>query len=77
MHVGHSRGRLDRDAMPDHDEVVDFTERVREYLPTHPILRDVEPSRVALLAREEDTWVPELKGGSEFWEEGVYSTADD
>jgi hypothetical protein len=29
-----------------------------------------------LLAREEDTWVPELKGGSEFWSEGTYAKSD-
>ncbi len=68
MHVGNSRDRLDRGVMPDHADVVAFTEAVGDYLPTHPVLRDVPKSRVALLAREEDTWVPELKGGSEFWE---------
>ena len=47
---------------------------VGEYLPTHPVLRDVETSRVALLAREADTWVPKLKGGSEFWEAGLYKS---
>ncbi len=77
MHVGHSRGRLDRSAMPSHDRVVEFTTRVQEYLPTHPVLRDIEASRVALLARDEDTWVPELKGGTEFWTEGTYTPADD
>ena len=45
---------------------------VGEHLPTHPVLRDVETSRVALLAREADTWVPKLKGGSEFWEAGPH-----
>ena len=77
MHVGHSRGRLDRSAMPSHDRVVEFTERVQEYLPTHPVMRDIEASRVTLLAREEDTWVPELKGGTTFWTDGTYSPADD
>ena len=73
MHVGNSRGRLDRDVMPDHEEVLAFTESVQEYLPTHPVIRDVEASRVALLAREEDTMVPELKGGSDFWREEPYA----
>ncbi len=77
MHVGNSRDRLDRDVMPDHTDVVAFTEAVQEYLPTHPVIRDVEPSRVALLARHDDTWVDDLKGGSEFWREGTYSPADD
>ncbi|MFQ3318010.1 MAG: tRNA wybutosine-synthesizing protein 1 [Natronomonas sp.] len=74
MHVGNSRDRLDRDVMPDHEDIVAFTEAVQEYLPTHPVIRDVEDSRVALLAREEDTWVPKLKGGSEFWESNPYAS---
>jgi tRNA wybutosine-synthesizing protein 1 len=66
MHVGHSRSRLDRSAMPDHEEVVAFAEAVREHLP-HDVLRDQEASRVALLARDPDTWVPELDPDSAFW----------
>ena len=73
MHVGNSRDRLDRDVMPDHAEVLAFAEAVQEYLPTHPVVRDVEASRVALLAREADTMVPELKGGSDFWREEPYA----
>ncbi len=68
MHVGHSRGRLDRDSMPDHDEVRAFAERVGEHLPEHGTLKEVEASRVALLAREPDTWVSKLDKDSEFWE---------
>jgi len=33
MHVGHSRGRLDRDTMPDHEDVVAFAEDVMSYRP--------------------------------------------
>ena len=73
MYVGNSRDRLDRDAMPEYEDVVAFAEAVGEYLPTHPVLRDVGASRVALLARDEDTWVPKLKGGSEFWEANPYA----
>ena len=73
MHVGNSRGRLDRDVMPAHEDVLEFTEAVREFLPTHPVLKDVEASRVALLARESDTMVPELKGGSDFWRQQPYA----
>ena len=75
MHVGNSRDRLDREVMPDHADVVGFTKAVGEYLPTHPVLRDVEASRVALLAREEDTWVPKLKGDSEFWDANPYASS--
>ncbi|MDY6817569.1 MAG: 4-demethylwyosine synthase TYW1 [Halobacteriales archaeon] len=67
MHVGHSRGRLDRSSMPDHEEVVDFAEAIQEYLPEYDTLKEVPPSRVAMLAKTEDTWVPKLKKDSEFW----------
>jgi tRNA wybutosine-synthesizing protein 1 len=60
MHVGHSRDRLDRETMPDHEEVVSFAERVQDHLPEHDVLREAEPSNVVLLAKSEDTFVPEL-----------------
>jgi tRNA wybutosine-synthesizing protein 1 len=67
MHVGHSRGRLDRDSMPDHEDVVAFAEEMQQYLP-HDELKQVPASRVAMLAAESDTWVPKLNKSSEFWE---------
>ncbi len=67
MHVGHSRGRLDRETMPEHDDVIDFAEAVQAHLPEHDVLKDVPPSRVALLAKEEDTWAPTLEKDSAFW----------
>ncbi|KYH25184.1 S-adenosyl-L-methionine-dependent tRNA 4-demethylwyosine synthase [Halalkalicoccus paucihalophilus] len=69
MHVGHSQGRLDRSAMPDHEDVVAFAEGVREHLSEHEYLNDVPISRVALLSKTEETWVPKLKKGSDFWDE--------
>jgi tRNA wybutosine-synthesizing protein 1 len=69
MHVGHSQGRLDRDVMPDHERVVEFADAVGEHMPAHDVRKEVPVSRVALLAREEDTWVPKLKKDSEFWAE--------
>lgn len=67
MHVGHSRGRLGRETMPDHDDVVEFAKRIQDYLPGHPVLKDVPASRVALLARDEETWIPQLALDSPFW----------
>ncbi|MFT4964759.1 MAG: tRNA wybutosine-synthesizing protein 1 [Halobacteriales archaeon] len=67
MHVGHSRNRLDRDAMPEHEDVVAFAEDVRKGLPEHDVLKDVPASRVALLARESETRIPKLDGDSDFW----------
>jgi tRNA wybutosine-synthesizing protein 1 len=68
MHVGDSRDRLDREAMPDHEDVLAFTREVQSHLPEHTVLRDQEVSRVALLAKDEDTWVPKLRADSEFWD---------
>ncbi|MFB6106571.1 MAG: 4-demethylwyosine synthase TYW1 [Halobacteriaceae archaeon] len=68
MHVGHSRGRLDRSAMPDHADVRGFAERVQTHMPDHGVLKEQPVSNVALLARDEDTWVPELRADGEFWD---------
>ena len=44
-----------------------------ELVPDHTVLKDQEVSRVALLARDHDTWVPKLEADSEFWAD---ATAD-
>jgi tRNA wybutosine-synthesizing protein 1 len=67
MHVGHSRGRLGRDTMPDHEDVRAFAEDVMAHMPDHDVLKEVPASRVALLSRTEDTWVPKLNKDSDFW----------
>ncbi|ELZ28107.1 tRNA-modifying enzyme [Halosimplex carlsbadense 2-9-1] len=77
MHVGHSRGRLDRDAMPDHEDVRAFTEDVMEHMPEHDHLNDVPVSHVTLLSKTEDTWVPKLQKDSEFWERDPYAEVGD
>ncbi|SFC54742.1 tRNA wybutosine-synthesizing protein 1 [Halobiforma haloterrestris] len=78
MHVGHSRGRLDRSSMPDHEEVAEFARSVGEYMPGFTEVKEVPPSRVALLSKTSDTWVPKLKKDSEFWErDPVSGTAGD
>jgi tRNA wybutosine-synthesizing protein 1 len=69
MHVGPSRGRLDRGTMPDHEDVLEFAREVQEHMPEFEVCRDVPRSRVAMLARDDDTWVPKLKKDSEFWAE--------
>ena len=67
MHVGHSRGRLDRSAMPDHERVEAFGGAVMAHMPDHDTMKAVPASRVAMLAREDDTWIEKLNKGSEFW----------
>jgi tRNA wybutosine-synthesizing protein 1 len=67
MHVGESRNRVERSSMLDHEDVVAFAEDVQGHMPDHDVLRDVPASRVALLSKTEDTWVPKLQKGSDFW----------
>ncbi|PSQ16648.1 4-demethylwyosine synthase TYW1 [Halobacteriales archaeon QS_8_69_26] len=67
MHVGHSQSRLDRGVMPDHERVREFATDLLEHLPEHDTVKEVPRSRVVLLARDEDTWVPKLRKDSEFW----------
>ena len=67
MHIGHSRGRLDRNSMLDHDDVVEFAEEMQRFLPAHDEIKEVPESRVAMLSTENDTWVPKLKKQSDFW----------
>jgi tRNA wybutosine-synthesizing protein 1 len=62
MHVGSSRDRLDREAMPDHEAVVEFARSVQEHLPEFDELREAPPSNVAMLAKDSATMVPELTG---------------
>jgi len=69
MHVGPSRDRLDRSEMPDHEDVADFAEDVAAHMPEHEVVREHPASRVALLARDEDTWVPKLDPESSFWDD--------
>jgi tRNA wybutosine-synthesizing protein 1 len=61
--------------MPDHDEVVAFAEAVQSHMPEHDVLKAVPASRVALLAKDEDTWVPTLQKDSDFWAEDVHAGA--
>jgi hypothetical protein len=36
----------------------------------------VSSSRASSATRDAGTWVPKLKGGSEFWDEDPYARAD-
>ena len=49
MHLGRSRTRLNRDAMPDHAEVLDYAKRLGDAL-GYELSTDVPLSRVALLS---------------------------
>ncbi|MBN2111230.1 MAG: 4-demethylwyosine synthase TYW1 [Methanosarcinaceae archaeon] len=51
MHLGFSRMRLPREAMPSHEEVLEFSRKVAEHL-GYKVAGDVEVSRVVLLSRD-------------------------
>lgn len=51
MHLGYSRHRLPREAMPKHDEVMAFAKKVAE-ASGYRLASDVELSRVALLSKD-------------------------
>lgn len=51
MHLGFSRKRLPREAMPSHVEVMEFSEELAEHL-GYKIAGDVEVSRVVLLSKD-------------------------
>jgi len=52
MHLGFSRNRLERDAMPDHEEVFDFANQLGYEL-GYEVTDQVEISRVVMLCRDE------------------------
>lgn len=51
MHLGFSRGRLPREAMPAHDEVMAFAKDIAHHL-GYKVADDVEISRVVLLSKD-------------------------
>ncbi|WMW21621.1 4-demethylwyosine synthase TYW1 [Methanolobus mangrovi] len=51
MHLGFSRKRLPREAMPSHEEVMEFSEELAEHL-GYKVAGDVEVSRVVLLSKD-------------------------
>jgi tRNA wybutosine-synthesizing protein 1 len=51
MHLGFSRNRLPREAMPSHEEVLNFSRQIADYL-GYVVADDVEISRVVLLSRD-------------------------
>ena len=60
MHVGRSRDRLDREAMPTHEDVSAFADRVQAHLPDYDVKREAPPSNVVMLAKRPDTRIEEL-----------------
>ncbi|MBI4440428.1 4-demethylwyosine synthase TYW1 [Candidatus Woesearchaeota archaeon] len=52
MFVGASRQRLDMENMPLHEDIVEFTRELAEYLPDYSIVSEHVPSRVVMLAKK-------------------------
>ncbi|MFP4118595.1 MAG: 4-demethylwyosine synthase TYW1 [Candidatus Woesearchaeota archaeon] len=53
MHVGESQHRLDRNNMPFHTEIQEFSNTLNGLLEDYDIVTEHEPSRVVLLARKD------------------------
>ncbi|WP_230742373.1 4-demethylwyosine synthase TYW1 [Methanooceanicella nereidis] len=54
MHLGYSRNRLPREAMPHHEEVLEFARKVAD-ASGYRLAMDVELSRVALISKDGNT----------------------
>lgn len=52
MHLGYSRKRLERDAMPQHEEILQFSAQLADEL-GYQLKDDVELSRVAMLSKHD------------------------
>ncbi|MEK6950908.1 MAG: 4-demethylwyosine synthase TYW1 [Nanoarchaeota archaeon] len=52
MHVGESRERLQRENMPLHEEIVDFSKELVKFLPDYEIVSEHIPSRVIMFAKK-------------------------
>ncbi len=64
MFVGASMGRLKKENMPWHEEIVDFTKKLMEHLPEYEIVSEHIPSRVVMVAKKKfkqngswNTWI--------------------
>ncbi|MEA3430748.1 MAG: 4-demethylwyosine synthase TYW1 [Nanoarchaeota archaeon] len=53
MWVGFSRDRMDIENMPDHDEVIEFAEKIIQHYPELKIIDNKKESRVVLLGKED------------------------
>lgn len=51
MHLGFSRSRLPREAMPSHDEVLEFAKKIGDNI-GYSVADDVEISRIVLLSKD-------------------------
>ena len=52
MHVGESRERLQRENMPLHEEIVQFSRDLEQYLPEYEIVSEHIASRVVMFAKK-------------------------
>ncbi len=52
MFVGESRERLNKDNMPWHEEIVEFSKKILKFLPEYELVSEHIPSRVVMLAKK-------------------------
>lgn len=53
MHIGASQGRLSRECMPDHSEVIDFAKTILPFIDNYELIAEHKPSRVVLIVKKE------------------------
>ena len=83
MFVGASTQRLNKENMPFHEEVVEYTKELAKYLPDYGIVSEHIPSRVVMLAKNKfkinekwHTWI-DFSKYHELVNSGKEFTSDD
>ncbi len=60
MHIGESRNRMKREHMPNHSEIVEFSEQLAPFLEDYELIMEHKPSRVTLFVhkrfKKDDGW---------------------
>ena len=77
MFIGASKTRLKKENMPSHQEIQEFTKKIKEHLPEYEIVSEHKPSRVCLLVhkklKENNTWKTWINFEAFFKEETNYN----
>lgn len=83
MHVGPSQQRLQKENMPLHEEIVEFSKELMNFLPDYEIVSEHIPSRVVMLAKKKfkingawHTWI-DFEKWHELVNSGVEFTSTD
>jgi len=83
MHMGASQENLDKSSMPNHKEILEFSEKLNQFLPDYGLVSEHTSSRVVLLAKNKfkingkwHTWIDFQKYNQLVNNNGEFSTED-